>query len=152
MRLYSNAPSAADSGQIGHGATTPCEWPHDLPFYGLKIEHGGWRQEACSVGGWMQTVVVCIHACLTCDITLWISGEGHWSLIGWQSSLGLQLFSHQPQRCPWSSRPQHWEQSELPTLQLYTSTRGRWSVRERKRGSYYYNTALVNSVCLPWLT
>lgn len=145
MRIHSNAPSAADSGQAGHGASAPHEWPHDSPFYGLKIEPGGYRKDVGSVGGWMQTFVAYIHACLTCDHTLWISGAGHWSMLGWQSSLGLQLFSHQPQRWPWSSRPQHWEQSELPTLQLYTSTRGRWKVGERqKKIKSYWNTASLN--------
>lgn len=144
MSLYSNTTSAADSGQIGHGASAPHEWPHDSLFYGWKKEPGSNTQEVENVGVWMQTSVAYIHACLFGDLTLWISGAGHESTTGWQSSLGLQLFSHQPQRWPWSSRPQHWEQSELPTLQLYTSTRGR---RETER-----QLVLLSCVYLVWLT
>lgn len=152
MRLYSNIPSAADTGQTGHKGNAPCEWPHDSPFYGLKIQPRIYRMELDTEGEWMQAFVIHICACLACDLTLWISGAGHWPLDGWQSSLGLQLLSHQAQRCPWSSRPQHWEQSELSTLQLYTSTRGKQEVGEKKRGNYYCNVRLLNSIFLVWLT
>lgn len=124
----------------------PCEWPHDLPLHGLNTI--GVRD----AGGWMQAFVAQSHARLTPELTSWISGLGHWSLIGWHSSLGLQMLSHQPQRCPWSSRPQHWEQSELPTPQLYTSTRWIWQIRERHRGNYYCEKTLLNSDCLDWST
>ncbi|KAG9333806.1 hypothetical protein JZ751_010085 [Albula glossodonta] len=68
-------------------------------------------------------------------------GLGHWELRGRQSSLGLQEFSHQTQWCPWSSRPQHCEQSALPFPQLYTSTVGQ---REGKRQREFFLVLILS--------
>lgn len=80
--------------------------------------------------------------------TFWIWGSGQCVVMNWQWSRGWQLWSHQAHRWPCFSRPQHWEQSLSPALQLYTSTICKQTHTDKIAMSY--ESPHINMLILSW--